>query len=102
MSCDQILFGFFFSSRVRHPLFSALVRACVRASERASEEEGGKEEAKREGNTDEADFVEGPREASDLSQVQQRWGPAVLLCQGSYSHCVVRAQWRALGYLPWP
>jgi hypothetical protein len=96
VGCDQILFGFFFSSRVSHPLFLALVRACERASE------GGKEGAKREGNTDEADFVEGPREASDLSQVQQRWGPAVLLCQGSYSHCVVRAQRRALGYLPWP
>ncbi len=98
MGCDQILFGFLLSSRVSHPLFSALVPAC----ERASKEEGGEKGAKRQGNTDEADFVEGPREASHLSQVQQRWGPAVLLCQGSYSHCVVRAQRRALGYLPWP
>jgi hypothetical protein len=56
VGCDQILFGFLLSSRVSHPLFSALVPAC----ERASKEEGGEKGAKRQGNTDEADFVEGP------------------------------------------
>ncbi len=43
MDCDQILFGFFFSSRVSHPLFRL---SCVRASERASDRPRKREEKK--------------------------------------------------------